>query len=171
MNSFKFNTKTWPLYHAMHSLPFPNGDEMFLNEAIIWSTTLTRLQSSECFTRETVTSYLSVKGFSSEKVWVCAIERRHVLKSKNRGSTQKRHETLLSLPFFWGDLHYLSGLLPFLTGKKIVSAHPEPIIYEIGTCFYSNLPLKCLGLIWWFLLVNHQSSSSSSSSSSSLSLT
>ena len=131
---------------------------MCLNETIIWNTTLTRLQSSTYFTLETVTSYLSVKRFSSEKVWVCAIERRHVLKSKNRGSTQKRHETLLSLPFFWGDLHYLSGLLPFLTGKKIVSAHPEPIIYEIGTCFYSNLPLKCLGLIWWFLLVNHQSS-------------
>ena len=147
-----------------HALPCPYGDEMCLNETIIWNATLTRLQSSTYFTLETVTSYLSVKWFSSEKVWVCAIERRHVLKSKNRGSTQKRHETLLSLPFFWGDLHYLSGLLPFLTGKKIVSAHPEPIIYEIGTCFYSNLPLKCLGLIWWFLLVNHQSSSSSSSS-------
>ena len=52
----------------MHSLPFPNGDEMFLNEAIIRSTTLTPLQSSKRFTRETVTSYLSVKGFSSEKV-------------------------------------------------------------------------------------------------------
>ena len=101
MNSFKFNTKTWPLYYAMHSLPFPNGDEMFLNETIIWSTTLTRLQSSKRFTRETVTSYLSVKGFSGEKVWVCAIERWHILKSKNRASIQKRNKTF-SLPFFWG---------------------------------------------------------------------
>ena len=117
MNSFKFNTKTWPLYYAMHSLPFPNGDEMCLNETIIWSTTLTRLQSSTYFTGETVTSYLSVKGFSSEKVWVFAIERWHVLKSKNRASIQKRNKTF-SLRFFWGDLHHLSGLLPFSNWKE-----------------------------------------------------
>ena len=147
MNSFKFNTKTWPLYYAMHSLPFPNGDEMCLNETIIWSTTLTRLQSSMYFTRETVTSYLSVKGFSSEKVWVCAIERWHVLKSKNRASIQKRNKTL-SLPFFWGDLHYLSGLLPFKTGKKIWKFLPiQSLIHDIGTCYYSTPPLKCLGII------------------------
>ena len=117
MNSFKFNTKTWPLYYAMHSLPFPNGDEMCLNETIVWSTTLTRLHSSTYFTGETVTSYLSVKGFSSEKVWVCAIERWHVLKSKNRALIQKRNKTF-SPPFFWGDLHYLSSLLPFSNWKE-----------------------------------------------------
>ena len=81
------------------------------------STTLTRLQSSTYFTGETVTSYLSVKGFSGEKVWVCAMERWHVLKSKNRASIQKRNKTF-SLPFFWGRPTSLIWSVAILNWKE-----------------------------------------------------
>ena len=67
MNSFKFNTKTWPLYYAMHSLPFPNGDEMCLHETIIWSATLhvSKVVPISLVKQKLVTFLL--KGFPAKK--------------------------------------------------------------------------------------------------------